>query len=345
MQHTQQNGNVATAIAARVGWSVVLRDAGIAEDLLTRRSTPCPLCGGRTRFRFVDKGAGLWVCNSCSDDRYQSGFELLIRFRGTDAKEAASWIYRQYGGGGGGAPAAATWRPSPTASLTPEESARRVERMAQQLRECIPVRLGDPVDRYLRSRVGGLVKVPPGILLHRKLAYWQAPDTPGEKPRLLGHFSAMVTPGFDPSGRLVQLHKTYLTDDGKKANVDSVKKLDRGIGANSFALRIMPVHGDTLGVSEGIETGIRAHVLHGVPVWPCHSSTVLGNFVLPEALRGQVRRLIIFRDNDPDRQRPDGSIYNAGLHAANAASAAARRQGLVPVVVMPRETGMDMANL
>lgn len=84
-----------------------------------------------------------------------------------------------------------------------------------------------------------------------------------------------------------------LEASGAKAAVKHPKKTDVGVGSNSFALRLGEPVGHTLGVAEGIETALAATLLDGHPVWPCHSSTILSNFVLPEHLRSTVRMGIV----------------------------------------------------
>ncbi|WP_151761995.1 primase-helicase zinc-binding domain-containing protein [Acinetobacter seifertii] len=46
---------------------------------------PCPICGGKDRFRCDDKqGKGTWFCNQCGAG---DGFELIVKARGIDRSE------------------------------------------------------------------------------------------------------------------------------------------------------------------------------------------------------------------------------------------------------------------
>ncbi|GAB7195786.1 primase-helicase zinc-binding domain-containing protein [Dickeya oryzae] len=48
---------------------------------------PCPVCGGKDRFRFDDKrGRGTWFCNHCG---HGDGLDLVARVRRCDIAEAA----------------------------------------------------------------------------------------------------------------------------------------------------------------------------------------------------------------------------------------------------------------
>lgn len=327
-------------------WPALLENgAHVEPKILNRKHQACPFCGGKDRFRFADKGKGLWVCSQCTKDKYVGGLEFIRRlFDMHDAKDAARWIHSYYDGDPN-ASAAPVRREFNNGPLTEEEKTKRVRKM-QSLWDCsVPVTPGDPVDAYLRRRVTGLQHIPSGIRYLPELAYWERADNPSDRPIKVGVFPAMIIRGFDPMGNLVQIHKTYLTREGCKAPVSHPKKTDVGVGANSFALRIMDVTGDALGVSEGVETGLRAGLMHGVPVWPCHSSSVMSNFKIPSDMRNQIRKLYIFGDNDIIKTRPDGSRWNPGRDAARKLADQARAERIRTILVMPQKQGLDFANL
>src|SRR3954462_2176603 len=51
---------------ARGRWREILSQLGIDSRFLVNKHGPCPLCGGRDRFRFDDKdGTGSYYCNQC----------------------------------------------------------------------------------------------------------------------------------------------------------------------------------------------------------------------------------------------------------------------------------------
>lgn len=73
---------------------------------------------------------------------------------------------------------------------------------------------------------------------------------------------ALVT---DDEGRIVTLHRTYLTPEGIKAPVEAPKKLYAG-GARGGLIRLGEPS-DVLGIAEGIETALSARTLFKIPVW------------------------------------------------------------------------------
>jgi putative DNA primase/helicase len=76
--------------------------AGLTSEQLTDKHEPCPMCGGKDRYRFDDQdGTGSWYCNQCGGPVHSggggSGIELLIRRTGWTFKEAAQRIEQHLG--------------------------------------------------------------------------------------------------------------------------------------------------------------------------------------------------------------------------------------------------------
>ncbi len=82
---------------ARGRWPEILNRFGIDRTFLRNRHGPCPVCGGKDRFRFDDKaGSGSWFCNQC-DPQAGAGINLLMNFRDWDFRTAATEIDRLIG--------------------------------------------------------------------------------------------------------------------------------------------------------------------------------------------------------------------------------------------------------
>src|SRR5215475_1091692 len=82
---------------ARHRWQQILSQLGIPTSFLTNKHGPCPICGGRDRFRFDDKdGAGTYYCNQCGPG---TGLILLRKKHGWDFKTAVSAIDKIIGCG------------------------------------------------------------------------------------------------------------------------------------------------------------------------------------------------------------------------------------------------------
>jgi putative DNA primase/helicase len=86
---------------ARGRWPEILYRFGIDRSFLRNRHGPCPLCGGRDRFRFDDlDGSGSYLCNQCGASKGPgAGIRLLMRFRDWDFKTAVQAIDELIGTG------------------------------------------------------------------------------------------------------------------------------------------------------------------------------------------------------------------------------------------------------
>jgi len=168
------------------------------------------------------------------------------------------------------------------------DEARRIEIATRMAEESWPVVAGDPVDRYLRNRkLEPLTATWPSSLRFAKLRH---PEDKKVHPAML----AVVT---NAEGMTIGVHRTYLTEDGRKANVDPVR-LSYGPIAGG-AIRI-GIDSDTIAVAEGIETAIAAGMQLRVVPWAVLST---GNMVLL-GLPRSVKKVIICPDIDRKPNRP-----------------------------------------
>ena len=81
-----------------------------------------------------------------------------------------------------------------------------------------------------------------------------------------------------------------------------------------------------MGIAEGIETAIAAHMLTGIPVWAAANANGVEKFIPPEGCK----RLTVFGDTDESF---------TGQAAAFALAKRAARAGFVCDVSLPPEAG------
>jgi len=202
------------------------------------------------------------------------------------------------------------------------ENANRIAKLQAELVSLVP---GDPVTLYLKRRgFGGVWPLPERLRLHRAMPYWHGTEK-------LGMYPAMVAPIVAPDGRTVALHRTYLTADGRKANLPTVKKLTGAAGplAGACIPLFKPLH-SCIGTAEGIETALAAWCASGVPTVAAYSAGNLAAYQWP----GSVRRLVIFADHD-----------QAGAEAAERLYQRARSAGLSCNVMTPTDEGADWCDV
>ena len=206
-----------------------------------------------------------------------------------------------------------------------QQWAENAARIARLWAECVPLVPGDSCTLYLKGRgFGGVWPLPEALRLHRAMPYWHG----GEK---LGTFPAMVAPIVAPDGRTVALHRTYLTRDGKKAEVPTVKKLTGAAGLLAGAC--IPLHRPVrgcIGIAEGIETALAAWRASAVPTVAAYCAGNLAAWQWPAG----VQRLVIFADAD-----------DAGRDAAKALQRRALAAGLHCKVLTPSADGVDWCDV
>ncbi|MBH9553333.1 DUF7146 domain-containing protein [Inhella gelatinilytica] len=203
--------------------------------------------------------------------------------------------------------------------------AQNAERVHALWAECEPLLPGDSATLYLKRRgLGGMWPLPDCLRFHPRLGYW----ADGQQ---IGLFPAMVSAITSPEGELVALHRTYLTQGGRKAPVPTVKKLTAAAGplAGACIALAKPSRG-VLGISEGIETGLAAGLASGLPVVAAYSASNLAQWIWPS----DVRRIVVFADND-----------KAGLDAADTLRARALRADLRCEVHSPSDAGVDWCDV
>lgn len=333
-------------------WPEILQSAGVSDTFFNpRRNGPCPFCGGTDRYRWSDKNAGAWLCRKCpeSDGRWCSGFEMLMKHMGfTHFRDAADHVRAHFNGAAARGTSRAMVRPAVKDSLADHE--RNLRRMKTIWEASRAVSAGDPVDRYLKRRVPGLDFLPQLVRFHPALDYWAPPEDPQGRPVLLGKFPAMVAKAVDLNGSFVQLHKTYLTEEGLKAAVPVVKKTERGVGVNGFAVPMMPLLGDTLGFAEGIESALAGAMVRRIPVWSCLNGPSMAAFDIPEKLLDRVSRVVIFADHDELKALPTARsngakrLRSAGSHYAEQLAERVRARGKRVLVLKASRVGHDMAD-
>ncbi|POR10854.1 toprim domain-containing protein [Diaphorobacter sp. LR2014-1] len=317
-------------------WGKLLIADGFDSSLFNKKHQDCPICGAVKGFRagYIGNDSWRWVCKGCTSSKYESAYEFMCKHYGfTSATQLFKHIYQQTLSN-----EVAVKKALAAPKRVEENSAERIEKSLRATAflwgKSRQVRENDPVWKYLNRRVPGLTQIPSDIH-YTKAQYWETDSS--DRPQHLADYDAMVLRGYSPQGQLVQMHTTYLTEDGQKAPVENVKKTRPGCGFGSYAFRIGMPRDGVLGLSEGIETALAASVLYDMTVWPCHSSSVLQNFEVPDDMKTEIRQIIIFADNDRSKIR-DG-VRNTGLLAANALAKRLRMQGYRVRIMMTAKVG------
>ncbi len=262
-----------TTDRARGQWKSILPNFGIDSRFLTARKGPCPICGGKDRFRFDDKdGDGTYFCQQCPDQA-GTGLLLLRRFTGWDHKTACDAVDQIIGTD---APTAKAKPAAPVAQLSDA-------RLVKIKRAISDARNPEIVEQYLVHR--GL-RIRSNVLLGHAACPYFDDNTP---PRFVGSYRAIIAPITGPDGTLQSVQRVYWADlPTLKKTMPAVNTIKGG------AIRLFDLDGDELGIAEGFGTAMAAAQMFGLPVWAAISADNLAAFEWP----AQVKRLRIFGDND-----------------------------------------------
>lgn len=287
-------------------WGWLLPRMGVPDQFLSRKHGPCPVCGGKDRYRWDDRdGTGSYFCSVCGPG---DGFMLAERVTGKKFKDLYKMVENMIG-----------TAPMPVLSPQDDHEQQRARMKAVWDQSCAPAPDG-VVARYLTRRVGsftlsGAIREAAGLRLGG-----------GEM------FPAMVAKVATPQDRAANLHITFLTPEGEKAPVEPSKRVMSGPLPAGSAIRLSPA-AETMGVAEGIETALAAAQMYQMPVWSVLNAGMLKKWVAPPV----AKRIFIFGDNDQN--------FTGQAAAYALAEALSKDGGLAVEVCIPKLVGQDWADV
>jgi putative DNA primase/helicase len=240
-------------------WHSILGELGVASSYLVNKHGPCPICGGRDRFRFDNKtNRGDWICSNCGAG---DGFALVSKIRKISLVDARKLVEPLI-------PSAEVKVSRRDTNKDEPVSASRIWKNTKSITDL------SPVWAYLKSRncsYNGTLSLREGFDKNFFMA-------------------AKIC---DPEGRGVSLHKTYITREGMPASFKPNKLLVAGAIPPGSSIRLS-APSESMGVAEGIETALSAQRLFNVPTWSAISAPMLKTFEPPEICK----ILTIYADND-----------------------------------------------
>lgn len=184
------------------------------------------------------------------------------------------------------------------------DPAHEIERL---INGAVPL-AGTVGETYLRTR-GLSDPGSPDLLFH--------PDLPDFDSRR-GWPGLIALARFANGDRAPGIHRTFLLDDGS-AKAPAGKKMLGTV--KDAAVRLFPMpEGGHIGIAEGIETALAAHVLFGTSVWAALSADGLARFQWPEG----TTRITIYAD-----------AGDAGRQAASALSDRLNKADIANEIVLP----------
>lgn len=318
--------------AARDKWHYIF--AELAPNLinaieLAPEHVSCPVHGGNDGFRlfsdYNETGGG--ICNTCNKGRgFRNGLALLAwakSYKKRDAvREVAEWLKLDES------------KAVPRKNIPLKDLDARVDRVkaAKSIYEVwhksVPL-TGAIGEKYLVSRGIWSQNIPTCLRFVAKLPYWHKVNKEDKRSTYFGDFPAILTPIRNASGKLVSIHRTFVSIDGaSKAPVPDCKKLMTGMEHLTGSIaRLFPPSEDPelkgiLGIAEGLETCLSVRAITGMPVWMGVSATLMQGIDIPD----WVTHLVIWADLDTSRR---------GEEAADLLADIAEKRGIKVTIYFP----------
>lgn len=275
---------------------------------------PCPGHGGFDGYRLFEHypETGRGICNSCGPQK--SGFETLAFAKGyalEDAfREVADWLRVEQS-----APAPIVREPVVIRPRVDPTVAFR--RISEVWRSSLAMK-GTPAELYLEKRGIWKQNLPTTLRAHKGLHYVH-----GRERTYFGEFPVLLAPIKDKDGRIVSIHRIFLSPDGEKAPVPDPKKMmSQHAEIRGAAIKLFQP-GEVLGVAEGIETALAVHAISRMPMWACVSAVLMEMVDIPAS----VKHVVIWADLD---------ISERGIQAAEKLADRLEAQGKTVEICVPQ---------
>ena len=317
-------------------WEFLMQHFGLGEFLAYRKKEgPCPLCEGKSRFRFTDRfGHGDYYCNGCGAG---TGLTLIQKHLGLEFVDVVRQIHEALGS----KPTTVHTLLVPNAvakgHVDPVQTEKARLKLQKTWEEGVAIRRGDAADWYYLRRGIALADYPPVLRLHPGLEYWH--EEKG-KMKSLGKFPAILALIQDVNGRALNIHRTYLTPSGEKAKVPCVKKTMTPVRPMAGGSIQLFKPGICLAIAEGIETALAVHHLTGGwAVWATASAPLMKSVRLPD----YIETVRIFADLDEVDAEHPGKL--TGQKAAEELGASLMASGKDVKIILPKSSAEDFNDI
>ncbi|ULB11266.1 toprim domain-containing protein [Cereibacter azotoformans] len=268
-----------TTVAAKGKWRGILLELGMPEQFLRDKHGPCPLCKGKDRYRWDNKGgAGTYICSQCGAG---DGMKLAMEFTGEPFPVLASridQIIRNVKLG----------EDKPRFELSDADRRRQLLEiwLASQV-----VRPGDLAHKYLETRGIEELVYPAALRSNPSMRDGEG----GVRPCMIAMVGVHGQVNEKGQQTFVSAHRTFLKPDGSgKAEMAAPRKMMPGSLPEGACVMLSDYYGGPIGIAEGIETAMSASAHYSMPVWAALNTSILAKWWPPNGCT----EVVIFGDND-----------------------------------------------
>lgn len=244
-------------------WRTTLESYGCKLPASKGKHGPCPVCGGKDRFRFDDKdNRGTFICNQCGAG---DGLQLLSIYLGKPIKEVAEEI------AGGEQQSIAPVREFISDDKRREDAKKSAAAGAAML---------------LQNAIKG---EHPYMDAKGLAGEWLLNGDPLSSPEgIIKPGELLLVPAYK-EGKLVNVQKIKMNGD---------KRPITG-GEMSGVMHVIEGKTATIGIAEGFATGVTTHRMTGYTVFVAFTANNLAEVTNAARKMNPGSKLVIFADNDP----------------------------------------------
>mgnify|MGYP003385784880 CR=1 FL=1 len=303
---SQAKGNWVNILAQICG-----QELGTAVDNFSGKYTKssryfCPVHGGKsgeafTLFKDADESGG-GVCNSCGD--FPDGVKLIMWIKGWEFRPTLEAIADALNidNSSGSLPVMERKKYVPKGPTEKElnDAKRLISKRDQIISGCVPLNHSSalPARRYFARR--GLTKLGMlggQVLFHASLESWVEVKTKNSiEWKSEGYYPAIVSIVRNSNGEVLNIHRTFITEDGYKAGIESPRKMGASIVTcpiNGGSIQLTP-HARIMGVAEGLETALACREAMELAMHCTGNANLMRSWQPPVGCE----IVIIFADND-----------------------------------------------
>lgn len=263
-------------------WRSILMSNGLSESVLDGKHHPCPICGGKDRFRFINKkGDGWWICNQCGSG---DGMDMYMALTNQDFVQAVVELKKNNLG---------TFMYDPHKRDNTQERKSNMKYNAELWKA--GVKNHPLLAEYMEWRgIEPDVWRGADLTIHPDLKYVGDDGKRGAFPAMLARISTR-------DSKLALIHRTYLYKNNEGAFVVTKKMTSPSRDWRGGSAKLFPTNDESrMIVAEGIETALSVRALiyrkHGilVPCWAATNANALENMAIPE----HIKTVMVAADND-----------------------------------------------
>lgn len=296
-------------------WPEILSYFGFDQNILFGKHSPCPMHGGKDGFLYKDdNGKGDWVCATCTNGRFEDGFNLIARRDHNGNNTEAFKRVAQYLGLSGNA----SYYRNNEDELRKKTEEYRKRQLEEEQRKSKEKKLSKKrAGNHARNIISNCVIKPHPYLQNKGIDKPVLVDTKNYKvsDTQTVYAGALVLPIYDINNQEILIGAQFINPDGQKFYISGTTTAD-GVHVIEGNQSLHYV-----GVVEGYATGLSIHMTTGATVIVAFDAN--GVEGKAEGLKASFlgKQLVFFGDNDSHKDYTGNKAAHTAAKKTNGIAA------------------------